>query len=115
MLYKVTRSYQRGGAETVLNTFKTFSEGCEFIQEKLLSDSLLKVNTYYRIYEGMDLMEEFDQSKLQKKESDEREEESGTKSGKGVTFSPTPFNMKPQPKGVPQPWVKDEEDNEKKE
>lgn len=112
MIYRVMRSYQRG-SESAVGTFKTINEAKIFIQEKLTDDAILKVNATYRIYEGMDLMEEFDQSKLIKQDSSQDSSDSSSQQrGSGQTFTPTPFNMTPQPKGLPRNWIKEEDNKE---
>jgi hypothetical protein len=88
------------------------------VQEALADDAMHKVNAFYRIYEGMDIMEELDQSHLvptsqQNEDASSSESESGGK-GTGQRFSPSPLSMKPQPKGMPASSWKDEDDNKDK-
>jgi len=113
MLYKVTKKYQRG-SETQVGTFKTINEAKQFIQEKLADDVLHKIDSIYNLYEGMDLLEEFDQRKLVQTTQDDGNSSApgsaGGGQGQGQTFTPTPFNMTPQPKGMPRSWVKNEDD-----
>lgn len=107
MIYKVTKRFQRG-SETPIGTFKTLNEAKTYIQEKLADDAMHKVDATYGLHEGMDLLEEFDQTKLAQ-QPDAQSQGGGQQQGSGQTFSPTPFNMTPQPKGLPRSWVKDDE------
>ncbi len=114
-MYKVMKKFAARGPESQVGSFKTSKEAQQFIQEKLAEDANIKVNAIYALYEGFDLMEEFDQSKLvQKASSDEESQSGGGGKGSGQRFSPSPFNTAPQPKGMPQSWVKDDEDNKDK-
>lgn len=118
-MYKVTKKFSYSGPETFIGNYKTLNEAKKFIQDKLLEDSTFKVNSIYLLYEGMDLIEELDQSKLEitSKPNDEESQGSGG-AGKGSSqqFNPSPFSMTPRPKGMPQSWVKEEDkkDEDKK-
>lgn len=110
MIYRVTKKYGRG-SETNVGQFKTLNESKTFIQKQLTDDALHKVSAIYTLYEGFDLIEEFDQSKMETTaSSSENEESSSQQRGSSQTFSPTPFSTTPQPKGMPRSWVKDEAD-----
>lgn len=113
MIYKVTKKFPRS-PETVQGSFKTLDEAKKFIQEKLTQDAALKVTATYGLYEGMDLIEEFDQSKLE-----ETTTTSGGNSGnggksRGQSFNPSPLNVTPMPRGLPRSYIKDDEDNKDK-
>lgn len=105
-MYKVMKKFSRG-PEMLMSSFKTIIEAKKFIQEKLAEDASLRVTASYLLYEGFDLMGEFDQSKLET--SSQGGSGSAGQQGSGQRFSPTPFNMKPQPNGMPHSWIKDEE------
>lgn len=109
MIYRVTKKYGRG-SETNVGQFKTLNESKTFIQKQLADDALHKISSIYTLYEGFDLIEEFDQSTLDNTASSEDEGSSGQQRGSSQTFSPTPFSTTPQPKGMPRSWVKDEDD-----
>ena len=110
MMYKVTKKYARG-SESPVGSYKTLQEAKKIIHEKLAEDAAHKVTATYCLYEGLDLMEEFDQSKLQTS-AGSQEDSGGSAGGKSSTqsFRPTPFSMTPAPKGTPRTWVQDEDD-----
>ena len=109
-MFKVSKQFARG-PESIVQTFKTYQEAETFIQAQLLQDKHYNVQSTYRIYEFDEVMKEFTQADVKI----ENEDTSSTRSGKGQTFSPTPFNTKPQPRGLPHTWIKDEpEDDEDK-
>lgn len=111
-MYKVTKKYARG-PESPVGTYKTINEAKKVIQEKLADDASHKVEAIYKLYEGFDFMEEFDQSRLVISQSSD--DDSGS-SGRGSSqsFNPSPFSTKPQPKGMPQSWVRDEDKKDDK-
>lgn len=119
MLYKVTKKYARG-PESPVGNYKTLTEAKAAIQNKLAEDALHKVESIYRLYEAFDLIEEFDQSKLEKKEKtgDAGTGDTGTsqggvaggsQKGSSQTFNPSPFSMTPHL--GPRSWVQDKKDN----
>ncbi len=113
MLYRVTKQYVRGSADTLVAQFKDMIDARLFIHARLLEDAQLKVKVTYRLMEGMDMLEEFTEA------STVRSESSGSSSGASAeqrtSFQPTPFNATPRPPGMPSNWLKDEEDkNDKK-
>jgi hypothetical protein len=112
-MYKITKKFERG-PEMQIGVYKTMTEAKKIIQQKLAEDVAQKVKAVYCLYEGMDLMEEFDISKLEAPEPSEEQESQGAGQGAGQRFSPTPLNMTPQPKGLPRSWVKDEENKDGK-
>jgi hypothetical protein len=86
-------------------------EAKKVIQEKLAQDAALKVTAIYGLYEGMDLIEEFDQSSLEETTTSGGNNSSGgQQKGSGQRFSPTPFNVTPMPGGLPRSYIKDEND-----
>lgn len=115
MMYKVTKKFARG-SETPVGSYKTLTEAKKVIQEKLAEDAAHKVVATYCLYEGFDLMEEFDQSKLADSTAS-REEEGGASSSKSSSqsFRPTPFSTTPAPKGMPRSFMQDDDkkDDEK--
>lgn len=115
-MYKVTKKFGRGGPETMLGTYKTLNEAKKFIQEKLAEDAIFKVQTTYLLFEGMDLIEEFDQRKLETVSNAKDEGSQSSSAGKGSSqqFNPSPFSMTPRPKGMPQSWVKEEDKKDDK-
>lgn len=115
MLYRVTKRYGRGPESTV-GSFKTMLEAKAFIQNALANDVLHKVTTIYSIYEGADLLEEFDHNSLETKAEKESQDSSQQSSGKGQgqRFSPSPLSMTPQPRGIPRSSWKEEKDDKDK-
>lgn len=104
MIYKVTKRYQHG-SETQVGTFKTFVAATEFIQDQLQNDADHKVIATYHLYEGMDLLEKFDQSKrVEKKNATQGQEAGSQQGGSGQRSGPSPLSTRPQPKGMPQSW-----------
>ena len=116
MIYKVTKRYARG-TESLIGTYKTINEAKQVIQANMADDVILKIIATYCLYEGMDLLEEFDQTKLNPvSQTTDLGKESGVQSmGTGQRFSPSPFNTSPQPKGLPRSSWKDDksDDNDK--
>jgi hypothetical protein len=109
-MYKVTKKFARG-SESPVGSYKTMAEAKQVIQEKLAEDAAHKVMATYCLYEGFDLMEEFDQSKLQTSAASGDQEGSGSSSSKSSSqsFRPTPFSMTPAPKGTPRSFIVDED------
>ncbi|MEO9204121.1 MAG: hypothetical protein ABI296_00220 [Gammaproteobacteria bacterium] len=109
MLYRVTKQYGRG-TETPVAEFNDLEEAKLFINGKLLEDERVKVKATYRLFEGMDLVNEFSESWLKSSSSDDEGSASGaTGAGRSSGFQPTPFNTAPRPTGLPHNWVKDED------
>jgi hypothetical protein len=118
MLYKVAKQFARG-AETSVADFNNMNEAKQYIYEKLAEDARMKLKVTYRIYEGMDLVEEFTESQLPQSASSSESSSGSSSAGSGQRsgFQPTPFNTSPRPSGMPPNWVKDdvnkEDDTEK--
>lgn len=110
MMFVVTKRF--GRSETRMGDFRQQKDAESFIQEKLQDDIRYKINATYGLYEGADLLKEFKQSDVVMKESDTGGTDSSSAGGAGQrsSFTPTPFNTAPRPTGMPQNWVKDEED-----
>lgn len=109
MQYKTTKQYGRG-EETTFAEFKELNDAQLFIEKvKLPDDAALNVKVIYRIFEGFDLMKEYDPSKMESSSSSS----SSTGKSSTVSFNPTPFNTAPRPAGSPQKWVTDKDDEEK--
>jgi hypothetical protein len=113
MLYKTTKQFSRG-PEIILDTFREYADAEHFIQAKLSEDIHFKVIATYRIYEFDDLLKEFTQKDARIPGSGSSGQDSASQSGNTQTFNPTPFNMAPQPGGMPHSWVKDTEESGKK-
>lgn len=103
MLYDVRKKFGPG-RETSLEKFHDMKTARQFIQEKLAEDRAHKINATYCIYEGFDLMEELDQSALIETTSSGSSSGSSSSQGAGQSAAPTPFSMRPQPKGMPHSW-----------
>lgn len=117
MLYKVTKQFLQG-PETILNSFKNVNEAESFVKTKLAEDARFNLKTTYRIYEFDDVVKEFTQdSQVSGAQQAAQAASQSGQSGKTQSFSPTPFNMKPQPGGLPHSWIKDVDakDEDKKE
>src|SRR5581483_8561953 len=118
MIYKVTKRYSRG-PESIVGTYKTQPEAEAIIQEKLAADAAMKISVTYSLYEGMDLIEEFDQAKLASESSETDDNQAASSSsqsaGTGQRFSPSPMSTRPLPKGMPpSAWVDNKDDKDKK-
>lgn len=111
MVYKVTKKYARG-PENEVGKFKTLNEAEQCIQEKLAEDAAMRVEAIYCLYEGFDLVEAFDQSKLKDTSSTNEADTSSSQKSSGARFSPSPLNTAPRPPGMPPSSWKDE-DNKK--
>jgi hypothetical protein len=107
-MYRVTRKFGRG-PESQIGLFKTIPEAKKLIEEKLAEDAKLNLKAIYGLYEGMDLMEEFDQSHVVEKSAGS--ESSASQKSSGQRFTPSPFNTAPAPKGIPRSsWSSDDSD-----
>ncbi len=111
MLYRVTQQYQRGG-ETVIAEFSTAENARIFVQAKLQEDARLKVNTTYRIFEGMDIVEVLGEADVAAGAGGSSVASSGSSARQSSSFQPTPFNMAPRPGGIPHSWLKSDEKKE---
>jgi hypothetical protein len=113
-MFVVTKRF--GRSETRAGDFSKQVDAEKFIKEKLCEDILYKINATYGLYEGVDLLQEFKQSDVidESTDSSASSTDSTGSSGSRSSFSPTPFNTAPRPTGMPQSWVKDEEDGKKK-
>lgn len=114
MLYRVTKQYTRGSADTLVAQFNDAADAKIFIHARLLEDARLRVKVIYRLMEGMDLLEEFTETQAG---SGGASSSSGAASGgaqQRTSFQPTPFNATPRPPGMPSNWLKDEEDQKDK-
>ena len=112
MLYRVTKQYARGSADTLVAQFNDAADAKLFINARLLEDARLRVKVIYRLMEGMDLLEEFTEAQAG---SGGASSSGGATSSTGgaqqrTSFQPTPFNATPRPPGMPSNWLKDEDD-----
>jgi hypothetical protein len=108
-MYTVTKQFGRG-RESTLEKFPRYESAAAFIQAKLAEDIRFKVETTYRIYDDLDELQQV----FTHADADSLTSSSGGQSaGRSQSFSPTPFNTKPQPGGLPHSWIKDEDDKDK--
>lgn len=111
MPYSVTKQFE-GARESSPVKFPKREAAEAYIQEHLQKDISYKLKTTYRLYDIFDeVLQEYTAADIQAQSSSES---SGQGAGKSQSFSPTPFNMKPQPGGLPHSWVKGNEDEDKK-
>ena len=117
MRYRVTKQFGRG-SESPCAQFDDLNDAKLFVEIKLSSDASLNVKTIYKIYQGYDMLEEFNPSESGGAASSSTtttssSQGSGGKSS-GATQRPTPFNTAPRPTGMPHKWLKDDDEDEKK-
>jgi hypothetical protein len=110
-MYRVTKQFARG-VETTLQKFPRRDAAEAFIKDKLIEDARMKVETTYRIYDDLDEMVRAFTSADLGKNTVTSYQVSGQGRGSSQTFNPTPFNVRPQPGGLPHSWVKDVENEE---
>lgn len=101
MLLKVTKQYSRG-ADIPVAHFADINDAKLFIQAKLADDARLKIKVTYKLFEGLDLLEEFSETT----EAGSSFASSTQRSG----GTPSPFNIAPRPPGMPPAWAKSDED-----
>jgi len=112
MIYRVTKQYGKG-ADTLATQFDNINDAKKFIQEKLIEDARYKLKVTYRLWEGMDLLQEFAEVQVTENASDSGDTGAGSgTASKQSSFQPTPFNMAPRPSGTPHSWIKDDDDQE---
>jgi hypothetical protein len=117
LTYKVKAKYAKG-PENLIAQFEGIAEAHKFILEKLEMDAALKVNVLYNLYDTGELMETFDQSKLQTSQGSNSEE--GISAGGGQQqsgtqrFSPSPLQTTMRPTGMPVSSFKDDKKPEDK-
>ena|SRR3990167_7380144 len=111
MRYLVTKQYVRG-PETHCEKFNDLERARALIKEKLKEDLVLNVKVIYRIHDIMDMIEEFDPSKIDlallKNNNDRAVPQGGHQSTSN--FRPKPLNTTLKPSGIPQTWNNDHED-----
>lgn len=108
-MYRVTKQFARG-VETTLQTFPRREAAEAFIQDKLIEDARMKVQTIYRVYDDLDeMMREFNTADISANSGATAYQVSGQSTGRAQSFNPTPFNTTPQPTSIPRSWVKDVE------
>lgn len=112
MIYKVTKQYGKG-PETIDKGFTTQQEAEEHAKAAAETDASMKIQVVYRVYEFDDVLKEINTDYLIAaiKEGEHTAGGSGSGKGQSISFKPTPFNTTPRPKGGPQGWVKDEDDD----
>jgi hypothetical protein len=115
MIYKTTKQFARG-PEIILESFREYSEAEHFVQIKLSEDIQYKVQATYRIYEFDEVMKEFTQkdAKIPGAPPSSSSQAASGQAGKKQVFSPTPFNTKPQPGGLPRSSIIEMDDEEGK-
>lgn len=117
-MYKITQQYPRG-SETDLKHFKTLALAKSEVLLRLEKDLAINIPVFYRIYEGMDLIEAFDPEQPQhwqhliKSTENKKEESESSGMGSGRSASPTPFSTAPRPKGHHGATKKDDEPKDK--
>ena len=112
MMYKVTKRFGRGSEVDVGKKFNNETEAKNYITEKLLDDYNFKIiDTIYSLYEGLDKISEFSQRDV--KPSANEQSSSSQQKGSGQSFSPTPFQIGPRPKGMPVSGFKEDEKKDK--
>lgn len=109
MLFRVTKQYARGN-DILVAQFNDANDAKIFINARLIEDARVKVKVTYRLFEGMELLEEFTESSATTGGSS-----GGSSAGaqQRTSFQPTPFNATPRPPGMPSNWLKDEDDKKK--
>lgn len=105
MYYQVKKQYGRG-SESLCASFSDLNDAKLFVEAKLTADLGINV-VIYRIYEGADIIEVYDPEKRQASAA-QTEGSQGQTSTSG--FRPSPFNTAPRPTGMPQKWLKDDEE-----
>lgn len=112
MIYKVTKQFATG-AEQPCRTFKELEEAKVYANDNASANAALKIKVIYRVFEFDDIQYEIDSSKIELPQI--ASENNTTQGGKqtGSTFKPTPFEMAPRPKGTPQKWIIDPEEDKK--
>jgi hypothetical protein len=115
-MYRIAKRFeQRGpGSEINIASYPTLELAKKEIQRRLEEDSLVNVKAIYSLYEGYDLLESFDQSKLQATPRSNDESSSGSAGGQGKAqnFRPSPLNTSPRPAGTMPPSWKDDDEGE---
>jgi hypothetical protein len=114
MIYRVTKSYGRGPG-TDVGSYGDVAQAKREIQKRLADDVLMKIKgVVYSLYEGFDLLEQFDEKALESSSQGGSDDQSGgSKPGSSQSFRPTPLNTAPRPPGSPPAWLKDEDDTKK--
>jgi len=111
-MYKVKKRFGRGSEMDVGKNFNNENEAKTYINEKLLEDYNFKItDIIYSLYEGFDKLGEFGQRDLV--QPTKEESASSQQKGSGQSFSPTPFQMGPRPKGMPVSGFKEDDKKEK--
>src|SRR5580704_17610836 len=113
-MYVIKKKFLNRPETPIGHPCKSLNEAQEIVQKNLKMDADHRVNATYMIYEGMDLVETLDQSKLEKSSGSEAPADTGSQQkGTGQRFSPTPFNVTPAPKGSPRSPFKDQDKDKK--
>lgn len=113
MIYRVTKKFEPRGAETHVGNYKDLMTARAEIKKRLQADASLTIRAIYCIYEGFDIVEELDQSTLEKpQQTSSNTDESSA--GMGGRFSPTPLPTAPRPSGMPPSSWKREDDQKDK-
>ncbi|MDA8561906.1 hypothetical protein N9L02_02195 [Gammaproteobacteria bacterium] len=85
-----------GRNETRVANYSKEQEAISAILEKLKEDKSYKLDATYCLYEGADLLKEYNQKDIPVSASDSAENNSeASKKGSSQSFSPTPLNMTP--------------------
>ena len=110
MKYRVTKKYTRGD-EIFCAEFDDLIKAQGFVKESVEADVLLSVKVLYKIYDADKCLEEYDSTSTG---STQNQDQSSTK-GNVAGLRPTPYNLAPRPSGMPHNWMKDNDEDEKKE
>jgi len=113
MLYRVSAQYGRGG-ETFIAEFSMREDASHFIGMKRERDHQMKVQVIYKLYEGMDVLDTFNDEDGGTGRVAAPASGSATAAGTGERFSPSPFNTAPRPVGMPQNWKPAEKDEKER-
>src|SRR3990167_9450462 len=106
MIYQVKKQYGRG-VETLCENFNNLTDAKLFIEKQLANDLAISVTAVYRVYEGVDFVEEFHpNSNPTAAQSNHSQNQGSQGQTSSSNFQPTPFNTAPRPSGSPQKWVK---------
>ena len=108
--YKVTEQYG-AGKENPVAQFKTEKDARLFFEAKLAADTM-GVKVIVRLLDMDDLLAEQEPGQ-QSASASSQSSQGGQGQSSTSSFRPTPLNTTPMPKGMPQKWLKDDEDEKK--
>lgn len=103
MLFKVTGRYAKGNAKPIA-AFNDEKDAKLFIEAKLAYDAAMNIKVVYELLEGMDVLQEFDPTKLENQSAGQSG--GSAQSSSGSRMSPLSTSLKPP--GMPK-WQTDED------